>query len=115
MNDTTRSMELFDLAESERRKEQGMNLAEMNKLTDMQLARRVATDLAKKHPLREVNADDVFKVLANVYGIDSLGPASGSLFRGYNNWEFTGKRVKSSRKTNHAREIRVWRYIGEER
>ena len=42
---------------------------------------------------------------------EKLGAASGSMFKS-KEWEFTGKRIKSKRTSNHSREIKVWRYVG---
>lgn len=39
----------------------------------------------------------------------SVGPWSGSVFKG-KSWSFTGYRVRSARVTNHARELKVWRF-----
>ena len=52
-------------------------------------------------------ADDVSEWL-ELNGYPDLGPAAGSLIRGPD-WEFTGRFVQSTRKTNHARLLRVWR------
>lgn len=97
---------LFDAKESERRKQEGMALAAANKLTELELARKVATDYAKKHGT--CHADQVGMILKNQYGINTLGPATGSIFR-TKEWVFTGLWVKSQRKSNHSRMIRVWR------
>jgi len=42
---------------------------------------------------------------------EDLGNAAGSVFKG-GNWKFTGHRVMSKRPSNHAREIKVWRWVG---
>jgi len=76
----------------------------------LETARRIAHDLALNHPLRECHADAVGKELRRRGLPTSLGPAAGSLFKG-KNWKFTGERIKSSRASNHAREIKVWELI----
>ena len=101
-----RQGELFDADKSQALKEQGMEAAEESNKTKLNLARSVAISLAKK--FGEITADDVGEVMANVYGVASLGAAAGSLFKG-GDWEFTGERRTSKRKSNHARELKVWR------
>lgn len=88
---------LFDAAASEALKEAGMELAADNR--DLATARRIVRNVAASRTSLEATADD--------NPID-LGPAAGSLFFG-EEWEFTGRRVKSARITNHARELKVWR------
>lgn len=97
--------DLFDAAESRRRKAHGMAIAE--DAADSLLTR--AREYARSHAIRwgEVNADDVSKYL-EITGYADLGPAAGSLFRG-KEWEFTGRFIQSTRKTNHARLLRIWR------
>jgi hypothetical protein len=97
---------LFDKHASENRKQHGMEAAAGAQETNLQLARRIAVQLCRAHG--EVTADDVGKVLHTQYGIDSLGPAAGSLFKG-GQFVFTGRRRRSERKKNHAREIKVWK------
>lgn len=102
-------MNLFDHAESERRKASGMELAELNRFALLQVARGIAVDLCRRNG--QCTADDVFieaEKLKNGLTPESLGPASGSIFKP-KYFEFTGLRVKSARKTNHARELKVWR------
>lgn len=38
----------------------------------------------------------------------------GAVFRG-NDWEFTGERFRSQHPANHARELKQWRYVGEQK
>jgi hypothetical protein len=103
-----RKSSLFDFFESERRKRLGMKDAAENetRVDDLDFARNVARCLARQNPDRECYADQVGEIL-DQEGIE-LGPSSGSIFKG-SEWEFTGKRIKSSRKSNHARELKVWR------
>ncbi|MCC9603531.1 hypothetical protein LOC67_23525 [Stieleria sp. JC731] len=101
---------LLDYIASMDRKERGMQLAanKSDKFPLLLEARQIAEALAIAHPKRETNADKVSAVLV-ARGID-LGPAAGSLFRG-RQWQFTGKRIKSAKVSNHAREIKVWRLV----
>ena len=97
--------DLFDAAESRRRKAHGMAVAEDAADTLLNHAR----GLARKRALvwGEVHADHVSQWLEDE-GLPDLGPAAGSLFRG-KEWEFTGRFIQSTRKTNHARLLRIWR------
>ena len=97
--------DLFDAVESRRRKERGMALAAdaVPTLLDRARAYAKATAIVRG----SVTADDVSEWLEQ-QGLPDLGPAAGSLFRGPE-WEFTGRFVQSTRKTNHARLLRVWR------
>ena len=71
----------------------------------LQLARQVARELCEQ--FGETEADAVGRELKVRYGIDSLGPAAGSLFKV--GFVFTGRRVRSTRISNHARELKIWR------
>ena len=106
-------MNLFDYAESERLKKQGMTLAATHdgKIKLLDIARHYARAIALQHPEHEVNADDVSMRMIKEGITEKLGAASGSMFKG-KEWEFTGKRIKSKRISNHSREIKVWRYVG---
>lgn len=99
--------DLFDALESERAKQEGMRVAADNRLDVLALARSIASDLGAQHG--EVHADMVGRVLKDSYGIETLGPAAGSLFK-TDQWEFTGRFKKSARVTNHSRLLRVWRF-----
>ena len=104
--------DLFDLLEANQLKETGMtNAMNGSKHLLLDRARHVAKQIAMLRDSRTVSADDVFKALAEEGITESLGNAAGSLFRG-SEWEFTGERIKSRRISNHAREIKVWRYVG---
>lgn len=100
---------LFDLDEARARKEQGMALAAEHQPSGLDLAREIAATLGRR--CGEVDADMVGRILKHEHGIESLGPAAGSIFKG-KNWEFTGRRKLSARKKNHARELKVWRWEG---
>ena len=97
---------LFDRDESQRRKEDGMELGASNRESQLSLARRVARMQCVING--KTNADEVGRHLHEIYGIDSLGPAAGSIFKG-KEFEFTGEFVQSERKTNHGRLLRVWK------
>jgi hypothetical protein len=98
--------DLFDGVESDRLKEEGMKAAAENAITPLELAREIAYELAMKHGT--VNADMVGHELWIRHGIKTLGPAAGSLFKG-DKWQWTGEYMKSERKKNHSRMLRVWR------
>jgi len=98
----------FDLFEGEQKKAEGMSLAASNRSNLLGFARKVARDIALLRPDRTASADDVGRALRRQGITQSLGNAAGSLFRG-REWIFTGKRIKSKRVSNHAREIKVWR------
>ena len=97
--------DLFDATESLVRKRWGMAVAEDAANSLLHLARQYAVEHALAW--NEVTADHVSQWLENE-GLPDLGPAAGSLFRG-KEWEFTGRFVQSTRKTNHARLLRIWR------
>ena len=102
---------IFDLPESEARKEAGMNAAAVARHELLADARRVAVLVAKR--FGEVDADMLGDEYLRLTGIDlaakdNLGPGMGSVFK-TDAFEWTGQRRKSGRKKNHARELRVWR------
>ena len=97
---------LFNGKRSEQLKQRGLDLAADNVPTALEQAREIANDLARV--FGTANSDEVGMVLKNIHGIDTLGPAAGSIFRG-SEWEFTGNWIKSTRITNHGRMIREWR------
>ena len=104
-------IDLFDFHAGKARKREGMDdAAHGQNRTPLCIARRIARDLAKNHPLRECHADAVSKELLRQGYPPSLGPAAGSLFKG-REWKFTGERICSARASNHAREIKVWRLV----
>ncbi len=101
---TESQYDLFDARESEHRKQEGMRLAAMSNAEKLQIARKIAREIATITN-GTCTADQVGRRL-NKLGID-LGPAAGSVFK-TSDWVFTGRRVNSHRKTNHARELKVW-------
>lgn len=100
---------LFDAAESERRKQEGMALAAEN--PDREYLLEIARDRARLivRERGEVTMDDVVAMLVrDGFDVSVLGNAAGSVFKG-KEWEFAGRFVKSARVANHSRLLRVWR------
>lgn len=65
--------------------------------------------LARDRDNRCVTADDAYAYLAQIGEKErALGNAAGALFRS-GEWEFTGCWTPSTRVSNHARMVRVWR------
>jgi hypothetical protein len=95
-------MEATETAE-ELAKEAGIQIAVRKKVWLVRETRELARKFALSLKSREITADDAQALAGN-----ELGNAAGAIFR-YPEWEFTGKWVKSLRKGNHARMIRVWR------
>ncbi len=101
---------LFDQAESEELKEAGMAAGVRMRETDLQFARSIARELCRLQGV--TNADEVGRLLYERHGIKTLGPAAGSIFKS-SEFEWAGEFVKSGRKTNHSRLLRVWRLKAE--
>lgn len=95
---------LFDMDESQKRKEEGMERAASKKPTSLEIIRVFCREFCKRNGI--VTADDAGRY-AEDCGI-ALGNAAGSLFKG-GEFEFTGERIISVRKKNHGRELKVWR------
>ena len=89
-------------------KNTGMAAAAEAKAERLNVARQIALYLGACSPDNTCTADAVGKELRRRGLDDNLGPAAGSIFKD-GNWEFTGERILSSRKSNHARELKVWR------
>lgn len=100
--------DLFDYEESQRLKHEGMDRATVD-VDLMRIAKEIAVSIAQNNG-GECNADMVGQELHRRGLPHNLGHAAGSLFKG-SRWEFTGKRIRSSRKKNHGREIKVWRLV----
>ena len=100
---------LFDYAESQRRKSEGMEIAADHNKSDLEIGRMVARRLGVEQGY--AHAEQVGKILARDYGIVSLGNSAGSLFRN-RDWTFSGDWHRSTRKTSHARDIKVWKFNG---
>jgi hypothetical protein len=94
----------FDLQQSLAFKELGMGLAADAAEEPLKKARSIAFQIARSGS-RECDSDQVFKGLGEGF---PTGPWAGSIFKGQD-WEFTGKRIRSSRISNHAREIKIWK------
>ena len=99
----------FNLVEGEKEKSRGMSAASWSRSDLLAEARKIACELAMTRETRECHADNVNREMKR-RGIpfEELGPAAGSILKG-KDWIFTGKRIKSARITNHARELKVWR------
>jgi hypothetical protein len=98
-------MTLFDLAEAERRKEEGMARAASARRELLAVAQGIAQELAQRHGC--VHADDVaMEMHLRGSSWEALGNAAGSVFRGM---EWTGDVRQSLRPSTHGRIIRVWR------
>lgn len=99
-------MTLFDHAEAERRKEEGMARAAAARTEALGLAKDFALSLAEH--LGDITSDDVALAMeAAGFNYEALGNAAGSVFRG--RFEWTGKTTVSARPSTHGRIIRVWR------
>ena len=101
---------LFDAKESEKRKTEGMAFAACKGKSDLELLRECAWISAKASRFKETTSDKAWEVARKMYPFLEPGPWAGSLFKGPE-WVFTGRRVKSTRKSNHSREIKVWKLI----
>lgn len=99
---------IFNAAESEARKNDGMKRAARARTSLLTIARGIAVDLAKDGD-GTCNADQVAHELHR-RGLGNLGNAAGSLFKG-GRWEFTGAFVKSKRAHAHSNLLRVWRLL----
>lgn len=105
-------MTIFHSSRGEQLRLSGMEMAADNAKEYLSLARKVAAQIARGRFDRCVTADCVGRVMKTDHGLDSLGPAAGSLFK-TGDWEWTGKFRKSKRITNHSRLLREWRYVGD--
>ena len=102
------ALPLFDAAAGSQARDAGLSLAASHKPVTLAIARMAARLVAGGRPDRTVTADDVVGWLA-LNGFEyELGPLAGAIFR-TGEFEDTGRRLKSSRVSNHSREIRVWR------
>lgn len=109
-----KALRRFDAERSESKKEDGIAVAAQNRQSVLNVARSVARELAIRNEDGVTNCDEVQRVLSLRYGwtAETLGPAAGAIFKGPD-WRFTGRRIKSASVRNHARELKVWRYIGD--
>lgn len=101
--------EEFDFSESQRRRDDGRDLAAKRRREVLELAREIARAIALGRPDRSCTADEVQRQLRERgYPASALGNAAGSLFRG-REWELAGY-APSARVTRHAGLNRVWVY-----
>jgi hypothetical protein len=108
----TPDTQVFNLADGEALKTKGMELAAESRKELLNIARIEARFLAMKHPEHLVTADEVQAALiAKNYNPAQLGNAAGSIFKG-KAWQFQGYQ-KSARKSNHGRDIKIWKYLPE--
>lgn len=99
----------FNLGEGERLRDEGIEAAALTRSDVLSVAKRVARQIALSRPNRELTADAVQAVMIGLgFTPAQLGNAAGAIFRG-KAWVWTGRVVKSSRKSNRARILRVWR------
>lgn len=106
-------MTLWDMAEAERRREEGMARAANARGELLAVAQEAAYLLALHTDTGEVDSDMVALHMER-RGLDyaALGNAAGSVFRNAPEgraWVWTGKVRRSERASTHARMIRVWR------
>lgn len=92
----------MSLAEGERAKEEGMDLAAQNRAEALALAKRAAVYLGKQN--EKVSIMDVYAFSGLTS--DELGNAAGSVFRG-KHWTCVGWETNTNTSA-HAREVRVW-------
>ena len=102
--------DLFSIAEGDRLKREGMERAADARQGPLKQARRMARFLAQQGRLL-VTIDDVIEYGFPELTAAELGNAAGSVFK-EKCWRLTAQRVKSRRASNHAREIKVWEYVG---
>ena len=102
--------ELFNIEEARQRRDRGMAIAANHNEDGLLIARGVALEIANSDPNQECDSDRVMKVLWDRYGISSIGNAAGSIFREAH-WEFTGRMVQTTKKTNHGRRVMIWRLV----
>ncbi len=101
---------LFDYAESIRHRDAGMNLAAENNATRLNEAREIAKELGRNG--HEVSADDVMEEWCRRGGgVKDFGNSFGSLFQ-TQDWQATGRFIKSKRIHSHGNLLRTWLYIG---
>ena len=90
-------------------RDEGMDRAAQARSTLLALARFYARRIATNRHDRCCDADQVqAEMQRQGYSSAQLGNAAGSIFRG-KHWQDTGRRMRSERAGNHAREIRIWR------
>ena len=105
--------DLFDSCAGAALKADGMEVAALNRHELLDLARRIAVEIARSRFERTCTADDVARELERRgFGVHALRNSAGSLFTNRKIWQWTGRRIKSERKHAHQNEIKVWQLIG---
>jgi len=98
----------LNLQEGMRRKNEALALLERTNKGLTETLRNIAAKISLSYG--EVSADEV-----RTYLMSNQMPVPesrmGTIFRG-RHWEFTGMRKRSSWPRNHAREIKIWRWVG---
>ncbi len=104
---TSRQRTIFDVEKGEQERDEGIARVGSNADTFVQDMREVAVAISREKGY--VTSDDLRRIAADE-GLEPHHPnAWGAIFRG-KRWECIGRR-KSAKVSNHAREIRVWRWI----
>jgi hypothetical protein len=109
-------MTLFDLAEAEKRRDEGIARAANRRQSLLAEAQAIARGIALARG--EVDSDMVAREMEAV-GVPyaELGNASGAVFRappvGWR-WEWTGRTRRSERVSTHARILRIWHLVRED-
>ena len=99
------------IVKEDQAKETGISRAVGKHTAVFIVARKLAVDLAKRNFSNLVNIDDVQAELKPLgYTSADLGNAAGALFRG-KNWKYVST-IHSTRKGNHLRDVKVWKYVG---
>ena len=98
----------LSLADAEAEKRKGLDKIEVNDRLFVEAMRLKAEAISLQYG--EVSTDDLRKA-ASEYGLEPHSPNTwGAILRG-KDWEVIGRK-KSAVVSNHAREIRVYRYVG---
>ena len=97
-------MTKFDMEESKRLKEHGIESAAEKRPELLRIARTIAKEIAVAQGT--VTADDVAEELRD-RALGEMGPAMASVFR-ISEFKWTGLRVMSKQVNNHGRELKVW-------
>jgi hypothetical protein len=103
------SSEPFGLFAGMAARDMGIAAATESRNALVEKVRQYLRMLARERGNRCVTADDAFTYLQQIGEQErALGNAAGALFR-TGEWEFTGCWTPSTRVSNHARMVRVWR------
>ncbi len=101
--------ETFSLFTGAVARDAGISQAAESRNALVEKARRYLRTLARERGNHCVTADDAVEYLVKIGESErALGNAAGSLFRSHE-WEATGCWTPSTRISNHARMVRVWR------